>query len=198
MATTRHSLLLRLRGENDPLSWETFHQLYEPFLQNVVRQCGIPDADAADIIQEVFITLLRSLPEFEYQAERGRFRGWLRTIVQHAVVDWHRRRGRRREVALDGRFAPSQFSSEEGWRMAHRRRVLEHALAVVRTQAQTTTWACFEEHVLKGRSAAEVARDLTLSCTAVYVNSSRVLKRIRRTCLRFDEVLGEELPAAGR
>ena len=56
--------------------------------------------------------------------------------------------------------------------------------AQVRAQYRPRTWACFEQHVLRGRPGAEVAAELGLTANTVTVNASRVLARLGATAGR--------------
>ena len=61
----------------------------------------------------------------------------------------------------------------------------------VQAAVETRTWQCFAEHLLGSRRAADVADELGLTANAVYVNSSRVLDRLRVQCRIYDEELGD-------
>ena len=69
--------------------------------------------------------------------------------------------------------------------------MLGYALAQVRARSRPSTWACFEGHVLHGRTAAEVAAELGVSPNVVAVNSSRVLARLRSYCRDYLEDLAD-------
>jgi RNA polymerase sigma-70 factor (ECF subfamily) len=195
MTETRSSLLRRVRDPGDAESWRVFHELYEPLLHGYVRSRGLSDDDARDVVQEVFIALLRALPTFELDRSRGRFRTWLWQVTMNAIAT-AKRRGNRRDRAEGGwreRGAagetPSDDDSEIAWRKAHRRRVLEHAMNQVREQSQEKTWHCFDQHILRRRPSAEVAAELGMTANAVFVNASRVLARVRALCQEHDEDL---------
>ncbi len=198
MPVTRDSLILRIAHGGDAVSWEEFVSIYRPFLHNVVRRRGVNEHDACDVVQDVFVTLLRVLPQFEYCAERGRFRGWLKTIVQNIAIDRLRRRSRLREVAIgDELEAYELFSNGEDWDETSRRQAMQSALQQVKSASSPATWQCFEEHFLKGRKAAEVSADIGLSTGAVYVNASRKLSRVRARCAKFDTRPTDTLRTSG-
>ena len=44
------------------------------------------EQDAADLVQDVLIVLMRKLPEFHYQPGKS-FRGWLRTVLMNKWRD---------------------------------------------------------------------------------------------------------------
>ena len=95
MTETRTSLLRRVRNPSDAASWAEFVALYEPLLLSYVRKRGLNDHDVRDVVQIIFITLLRKLPSFELDKSRGRFRTWLWKVSHNAVVD-HARSNKRR------------------------------------------------------------------------------------------------------
>ncbi len=187
VAITRDSLILKITQGGDPLSWEEFFAIYRPFLFGVVKRSGVQDQDASDIVQDVFVTLIRALPQFEYQSEKGRFRGWLKTLVRNTTIDWFRRRGRAREVPLDEmRGTPDLPADDCEWDAAYRTQVVNVALQRLEAESQSTTWFCFDQHILKGRQASEVGSECGLAAGAVYVNASRTLARLRRKCAACD------------
>ena len=197
MVETRTTLLMRVRDPADAESWRVFFALYEPLLLSYVRRRGLAEHDACDVVQEVFANLVRVLPGFELERERGRFRTWLWRVTHNAVVDWSRRRGRRARAEEEARKetpvaqGPEETELESEWLAAHRRRVLEFALQQVRSQSQERTWQCFELHILQGRSSGDVAAELGLTANSVYVNASRVLAKVRQQCAEYMEELAE-------
>lgn len=199
MPVTRDSLILRISQGGDPVSWDEFVAIYRPFLHNVLRRRGIGDHDACDVVQDVFVTLLRTLPRFQYRAERGRFRGWLKTIVQNMAADRLRRRGCLREVAIPQDMqAGSTRPADDDWDRVYHAQIARSAMDEVRLRSTQTTWACFEGHVLNRRAAAEIAAELGLSCAAVYMNASRTLSRIRARCAAYEADLVRKGGAANR
>lgn len=196
MTETRSSLLIRVRDTADTESWREFVTLYEPLLLGYVRRQGLAESDAADVVQEIFIALLRAMPQFELDRERGRFRTWLWQVTRHALANWARRQHRataaeeswRQQVASE----PADAEPELEFLQAHRQRVLEYVLEQIQGQAQDKTWACFEQHVLLGRPSAKVGAELGLTANAVNVNASRVLARVRQVCAEFCEVLSHD------
>jgi RNA polymerase sigma-70 factor (ECF subfamily) len=77
---TPSSLLDRLRQPFEPEAWARFVSLYAPLIYSWGRRAGLQDQDAADLVQEVLVTLLEVLPTFDYDRHRS-FRKWLRTVT---------------------------------------------------------------------------------------------------------------------
>jgi RNA polymerase sigma-70 factor (ECF subfamily) len=53
------------------------------------------------------------------------------------------------------------------------------ALQIMQADFETTTWRAAYEHIVSGRSAAEIAAELGITVGAVYAAKIRVLKRLR-------------------
>src|SRR5580704_17073243 len=98
-SVTRPSLLVRLRDVADDESWRTFVETYVPLVFSYCRKQGLQEADAADVSQEVLMQAARSLRNFEYRPERGRFRDWLGTVTRHRIGRFLRRQQRQVRAA---------------------------------------------------------------------------------------------------
>src|SRR5207302_2974327 len=96
-------LLERLRRPQDGAAWSQFVRLYTPLLFRWARGAGLSEADAADLLQDVFTTLLREMPRFVYQPGKS-FRAWMRTLLLNRWRMLQRRRSLRLLPAdeLDG------------------------------------------------------------------------------------------------
>jgi RNA polymerase sigma-70 factor (ECF subfamily) len=190
MDATRSSLLLRLRNADDSRSWREFYGVYEPFLRNVGRKLGLRDQDLDDVVSEVLMVCVKTMPTFEKDGARGHFRSWLKTVMRNRIHDLWRSRRRGAAAPLDQVAEPgAEDRLWDEWDREYRQRILDFALAAVRENSQTRTWDCFEKHVLDRRPAAEVAAELQMQANAVYANASRVLKRVREKCAEYDEDL---------
>src|SRR5690349_3948035 len=96
---TRHSLLMRLRDARADNAWGPVPESYAPLVYRYCRRCGLQDADAADVAQEVLAQVARSVRGFDYQPGLGRFRDWLGTIIRSKLADYHRARRREPRAA---------------------------------------------------------------------------------------------------
>ncbi len=61
MYSTSMSLLKRLRQPEERPAWERFVELYTPLLYQWAYRLGVPDPDAADLVQDVFLVLIAKL-----------------------------------------------------------------------------------------------------------------------------------------
>src|SRR5215468_9732768 len=144
MDQTRSTLLMRVRDPADTAAWGEFVALYEPLLTAYLQHQGLGPEDTRDVVQDVFARLVKSLPDFELERRRGRFRTWLWQVCRSALVDWARRRRRqaRAEDAWLERLSEPATSVEaerdEEWDRLHGRRILAFALETVRARSRPT------------------------------------------------------------
>src|SRR5205823_233186 len=162
------TLLERLRGTPDEAAWRRLVQLYTPLLFYWARRCGETEHDAADLVQEVFVALLQTLPTFQYDRQDGKFRGWLRTLMINKLRD-RKRREARLEKALTNREPEPEPPDvvEAFWETEYRQELSRRALRLMQADFSPATWKACWETVVQGRPADEVARELGLSENAV-------------------------------
>jgi RNA polymerase sigma factor (sigma-70 family) len=189
---TRGSVIVGV-CQHDPERWREFDSIYRPMLMAFLRKQRLSDADANDVVQETFVKLLAKIQT--YDRTRYRFRTWLFSVAHHTLIDQARRRASQKKAA-DGwvknvlQATPSDsVKLAEEWAKIHRMKILHHALKSVRNRTSLRTWACFEQRLLRDRPGAEIAAELGLEASTVFVNASRVLKRVRNVCQEFDEDL---------
>ncbi len=180
MDRTPASLLVRLRASNDPSAWERFVRLFTPVIYQVARGASLKHDDAVDLVQEVYLVLVRKLHDFDYDPSKS-FRGWLRTVTLNKVRE-HLRKKRLPICSLDNEALP-QSANHDGLNLLEEeefRSVLAvRALELMRAEFSPTTWQACWQHVVSGRTAAEVGGALGISEGAVYAAKCRVLQRLR-------------------
>jgi RNA polymerase sigma factor (sigma-70 family) len=192
-ADTRVSLIVGV-CQQDPDRWHEFDAIYRPMLLAYLYKRGVAQSDAGDIVQDIFVKLLTKI--HTYDRSRQKFRSWLFSVAQNTLIDRARRRAAYQR-ALDGwvvhmlRATPSDsHQMAEDWVKIHREKILEHALKTVRAHVTSKSWTCFEQRLLRNRSAIDIGAELKIEPSAVHVNASRVLKQVRAVCNEFDEDIG--------
>lgn len=184
--TTRASLLLRLRDPHDHEAWVEFVTLYEPVAYRLLRRHGLQDADALDVMQELFLAVSRSIDRWDPAKERGSFRGWLRRVARNLVINWLKQRERRviaaggsdMQAMLDMLPADSGPETVEFDREL-RRALFQRAAEQVRGTVQPATWQAFWETGVLGTSPVDAAKKLGMSVGGIRVAKCRVLARLR-------------------
>jgi RNA polymerase sigma factor (sigma-70 family) len=185
---TRVTLLARIRDGRDSDAWREFVQLYGPVVYRFARNRGLQDSDAADLMQNVLLSVARNAPRMEYDPKRGTFRGFLYTVTRNKIYNFltaqrNRPRGTGDTDAHERLDATPARDDDRGpdaeWEREYQRRVTARAMERVRGEFQETTWRAFWETAVEGRPAAEVGAGLKMTPGAVYVAKSRVLARLR-------------------
>lgn len=174
MTTTPPSLLERLRRADRPEAWVEFVEMYTPLLYRWARGVGLQDADAADLLQDVFTSMLRTLPTFQYRADLG-FRGYLRTVLLNA---WRKRR-RPPSQSLECASEPTISEPPDVDEAEYRRHLLSQALRRLTPEFEPVTWQAWQQFAVEGKPACQVAEQLDVTVNAVYLAKSRVLRRLR-------------------
>lgn len=177
MLSTSPTLLERLKTPDDR-AWVRFVELYSPLLFEWARRNRVDDA--ADLVQEVFVRLVRELPRFALKPQ-GSFRAWLFTVAKNCSIDRSRKLGRQpllvgtvnaQEPTLDDPLV--EFSERE-----YRDYVLRRMVRIIQNDFPASTWKLFQAHVLEGQSAPEVATHHGTTANAVRLARGRILKRLR-------------------
>jgi RNA polymerase sigma-70 factor (ECF subfamily) len=150
------------------------------------RHAGLQAEDAGDVVQEVFRNLVKALSQFQPDLHNATFRGWLRTITRHKVVDALRYQADRpqatggsdaHERLLLVPEAASDVSSMHGRNSPNAQ--FAHALESVRSEFEERTWQAFWSVVVEGVHSTDAAANLGISANAVYIARSRVMRRLR-------------------
>ncbi|MEM7456201.1 MAG: sigma-70 family RNA polymerase sigma factor [Planctomycetota bacterium] len=196
---TRHSLIIRLKDEENVRAWQEFAEIYQPLIYSLARRKGLQEADAYDLTQEVLTRVAGSIDRFDPNPSRGSFRGWLATITRNLVIEFFRkgkrlpRTGSREEIQslLENAPAPNIETSE--FDLEHKRQLFNWAAQRIRHQFEPATWQAFWMTAVESKSIAQACEVTGISKGAVYIARSRVMARLRETVqkLRFESGLWE-------
>jgi RNA polymerase sigma-70 factor (ECF subfamily) len=182
---TSPSLLGKLRRDpTDQVAWGEFVDRYGRKIYAWCRQWNLQDADAQDVTQTVLVRLAGRLATFTYDNTRS-FRGWLRTLTQHAWSDFLKRRERPGRGSGDRQVEAFLHSLEARENLLAAledpfdRELLEEATAQVRLRVAPRTWEAFQLTALEGLSGAEAAARLQMRVASVFKAKSRVQKLLQ-------------------
>jgi RNA polymerase sigma-70 factor (ECF subfamily) len=175
MDSTSLSLLERLREPDPAAAWNRFVDLYTPLLFSWCRRLGLSEDETGDFVQDVFVILVREMPQFVHDGEHS-FRAWLKTVVLNR---WRNRRRPPTAVSIATHGEPADASATDLGEEEYLSHLTRRALQIMQSDFQPATWKACWETAVEGRPAADVAVELGLSVGAVYVARSRVLARLR-------------------
>ncbi len=178
MYTTRSSLLKRVK-ENDTAAWQEFDTLYRPMLGRLARRCGLSEADAEDVTQFCMMSIAQHIHSFEYDPKKGRFKGWLKTMVNNRIRNLHRRQREQTAVSQDFKRPQQQERSaeelfDEVWMEEH----LRHCLKLIRIEVEPASFDAFRRHVLEECPVQQVCEELQMTSNQVYKIKWRLTQKL--------------------
>ena len=191
---TRHSLIVRLKDPRNDAAWTEFLCVYEPFLLRLVQKQGTPDRYAADVTQQLLLTIAKSVDRWHPDGKVASFRRWLGCVARHVVIKFMTRE--RKQIAGQGgseflvqleNITDDSIDAEKIGQ--YQEELILWATELVRREFREKSWRAFWETEIEGRSVADVSQELGVSTGSVYMSRSRVFARIRN---RIEEVLVDE------
>lgn len=191
---TSPTLLRAIAADPESPRWNDFARLYAPLVRRYLANARVDfepigEADRDDLVQETFLAVSRALPGFRYDPARGRFRGYLFSVVRSLVLRRQREARARPETAVAETGereagAPAGDAARElmleTWALALARVLRAHAFT-------PNAKAVFRAHVLDDRPAADVADEFRMRPNAVYQVKDRVLRAVRRELAAFGQ-----------
>lgn len=198
--STRASIFVKLKS-SDPapreLAWRQFYERYAPVILSYARRKGASDQHAEEVVQNVITGFFEASPQFVYDPARGRFRGYLKTCVGRTMSRTRRDSSRNVPVPVDEiDVADSRHENgddEELWEQLWRQQLLRRAIDVTRQHYQRRgklkTFEAFEQNVLLGTPAPQVAQKLGMNVASVHTAKLRVTEKLKeiRAILQDDE-----------
>lgn len=193
LPNTRHSLLLRLADASDGEAWNEFLEVYERAIFRFACSRGLQSADAEDVTQRVLEAVLAKSRKWD-PASGGSFGAWLFRVTRNLAAKAYRQRDRTQiglniEQELQSLDELSSPPDEEKtiFQIEYRKALFHWAAELVQHQFQPETWSAFWMNAVDQKNASDVARELGIAKSAVYVAKCRVLARIRIEIDRFEK-----------
>lgn len=185
MDSTSLTLLQRLKQDlNDQDAWMAFVGRYGPAIVVWARGfCSSAD-EAEELTQVVLVKLTNRLRQFDYDQEKGTFRGWLRATATNTWRDIKNAERRTpNHVSLD---EVGDESLSEAVKEQFDLEVLELARAYTREEVTDQTWEIFCAIADHGQESADIAKELGINLQAVYAAKSRVLTKLKNWVRRLE------------
>ena len=191
---TRESLLSRLKNRSDDESWMTFYQTYWRLIYNTAIRAGLNDAEAKDVVQETVVSVVKAMPDFQYDQKKGKFKGWLMRITQRRIADEWRKRdkalsnaGSNWPVNEDGQEFDELNSIPDAndkltqiWDAEWDRNLWLTALERVKQKVDLKQYQIFDLFVFKNLRVAEIAKTMNVNRAYVYLIKHRIQKLLKK------------------
>lgn len=179
---TRSSLISGLKALSSD-RWTSFVLVYSPLLKFWIQRKGVSGAAVDDVLQESLQSICLGIGNFQRDTAKGKFRGWIRTIVERRVADHFR------QLPMELVTAPQTLANvpatpqKDPDSLDNEQRILEEirarALELVRRSTTEKTWQMFWMSTVEQVSSSDIARQFGVSSAAVRVAKQRVLQRLR-------------------
>ncbi len=179
MRTTRASLILRIRDRRDATAWREFDAIYRPMLYRFATMRGLDHAGAEDVVQHCMIAIQEHIVRFDYDPKKGRFKGWLKTMVNNRVRNLLRDRHEQPAESQDFKRDQQREQSPEDvfeklWVDEH----LKHCLRLVREEVEPATFTAFQRYVIEEQPVEKVCEELEMTANQVYKIKWRVTQKL--------------------
>jgi RNA polymerase sigma-70 factor (ECF subfamily) len=157
----------------DEIAWRAFHEEYHSQLHRMARARGASESDAPEIIQGVYLRVLRHAKVIP---ETQAFIAWLACLVRCEVIDHARRRTRRNW--LNERI--------QQWQESRRQEpsteiTANEELATAMQTLEACDRALLEQHYLEGWSQKQLAEHHHTTVKAVESKLARLRKHLRQS-----------------
>jgi RNA polymerase sigma-70 factor (ECF subfamily) len=183
---TRKSLLSRLKNWNDQESWRVFFETYWRLIYKTAVRAGLTDSEAQDVVQETVISVMKSLPNFEYDPAKGSFKNWLMNLTYWRITDQMRLRGAGVSLShedpgtttenydLDPALLQVDSELEVAWDAEWRENLEAAILDRVKKKADARQYQVFDLHVLQEWPESKVAEVLGVKSGYVRLAKHRI------------------------
>jgi RNA polymerase sigma factor (sigma-70 family) len=178
---TRVTLVAKLADIEDQKSWLRFFDRYYDLIKGCAMKVSpyFKEHDAEDVTQETIIAVARKIKGFEYDPKKGKFRGWLASIVRNKAKDLIRKNFRKKEVVFDEKndlADARELIGDEEWE-AH---IIRNARNEVLTMVSPRDFQIFDAYVIRGSSKKDVCEKFSVSGSNLDQIKSRVGKKWRQ------------------
>jgi len=189
---TRLSLLTRLKDWNDQESWKAFFDTYWKLIYRAAVKAGLNDSEAQEVVQETVISVSKSMPQFEYDSEKGSFKGWLLRLTSWRVSDQLRKRQRDNRfrqaeprtatgtAAVERLADPAASGLEVSWDDDWEKNLVDAAIERVKRKVDAKHYQAFDLYVFKEWPVSRVAKALKMNRGRIYVIKHRLSAMIKK------------------
>lgn len=188
--STQLTLIAKLQDPKDERSWQRFESRYRGLVVRFAIRQGLQPTDAEDVAQAVFAGLLRSMPSFRLDPEKGRFRSYLFRVVRNEISRVRAKDARPTGATgalplYDGVVSggdagrasgvdPNERAFEEEW-INHHFRI---AMAEIRRTFAPESVATFER-LMRGEPVESIAADCNTTPQAVHKVKQRIRDKMK-------------------
>jgi RNA polymerase sigma factor (sigma-70 family) len=194
---TRASLLARLKNLEDHASWRDFFETYWRLIYGVSIKRGLTPTEAEDVVQETMCSVVKHMPNFNYDRTIGSFKGWLLKMVRWRIADQFRRRAPVRNLPqaawvqdvkmLEQVPDTNTDTFENLWDQEWEKALYDAAIVNTRRTLDPKKIQIFDLLVKQQVPPIKVAENFSISVDQVYLVKHRVSQQIKAEVERLKQ-----------
>ena len=184
---TRTTMVLGLRDLEDQKVWNRFFESYWKLIYHSARKAGLDDADAQEVVQETVITITKKIGGFDYDRNKGSFKGWLMQTTKWKIADQFRKINRTKSRESDAMSEiieelPDELANVDTfWKDNWQKELFDAAIEKTRDEVNPLYFQIYNRLVVKEIKAKDVARELAVPVSQVYLAKHRVTEAIKKS-----------------
>lgn len=165
-------------------AWDRFVEIYTPLIFYWARQRGLLEADAADLVQDVLLTVYRKIHQYRRRSSEvtGSFRAWLRAITINRLNALARKSkllpNRPGQEQLEQ--LPDRASLESSWDAGYQVELILRAVQTMKKHFAAATWEALWESLSGREDLRTIALRHGISRWTLYAARKRLFDMVRR------------------
>lgn len=192
MATTRSTLLAKIRDPENAAAWERFFNTYAGYIYSIAYRAGLQPADADEATQATLLQVMKQLTAAPYDRSKGPFHTWLAICAKSRTRDNLRAiRARQKHETTMSAQSPGGESRESACSLARdfmaadafvqladeewQALVHDHALKALRDKISAKAFTLFHAYCIEEWPLEKVMAATGASRASVYQTKHRVL-----------------------
>jgi RNA polymerase sigma factor (sigma-70 family) len=200
---TRTTLLRAVRDMDNHGGWREFYDRYARVIHDAARSQGLSEAEAQDVVQETLLSVVRTMPDFQYDPARCSFKTWLLHLTKCRIADHFRRLPPHRLMhqtrcdveprtsTMDRIPDSSESDLNAVWDDEWRNNLLDLALDRFKSQVSPIHFQVFYLLMLKRATARQVANALKVNLGLVYLVRHRLTPKFKRLIVALKHEIGD-------
>lgn len=186
--TTRGSLLSAVR-RGDEVGWNDFFNNYKPLILLRGGDRRLTQTEKEDLVQLVMLAFFNASQTFHYDKTQGRFRDYLKRIIDHKAYDIIRKRkdGTVSIESEDFGIEELPAEAEDHWETEWKKYATGEVLKDLQEHVSPLIYQVFTMLTVDELPVKEVAKVLGITANAVYVYKHAAIKKAKELLTELDQ-----------